>query len=223
MQRCFPAKFKAKLTDESVGRINKALVDSEYQEELKQNILGFSSVLNAPHYSLDEYINAVKYISFTMMGDTNVKAWAKVFPDRYVRLVEKGIEGKDINAHVRHFNKTALVNAVREQSLVPSHILNADLFQEALNKQAFLMRNAASERVQREAADSLLTHLKRPETQRVELNVGIKEDSMLTELKDITHALAAQQMKLIDSGAYTAKDIAHQEILTVNQDGEVIE
>lgn len=221
MQRCLPAKFKGRITDENVANINAALEDCEHQEAIKENILGFSSVLNAPHYSLPEYINAVKFISYTMTGDTNVKAWAKVFPERYSRLLAKGVEPKDINAHVRHYNLTKLVNEVREQSLVPTHILNADVYQKAINKQVELMTFAKSEKVQQDAANSLLTHLKRPEAQKIELDIGLKEDSMLAELKDVTQALAVKQLELISSGVNSAKDIAHQEILTNTIEGEI--
>lgn len=224
MQRCLPSRMKSRLDDETVERMNLAIFSEEAQEAIKENFLGFTSVLKHPNYSMDEYLNAVKYITYTMMGDTNVAAWAKVFPDRYQRLLAKGTPSKDINAHVRHYNRTKLVNEIREQSLVPSHILNADKFQEAINIQAALMADeTVSPKVRSDAANSLLTHLKRPETQRIELDVGIKEDSMLQELKDITAGLAAKQQQLIQGGAYNAKDIAHQEILTVTEDGEVVD
>ena len=221
MQRCLPANFKARLNEESVARVNAALTDEDTREMLKDNILGFSSVLTSPHYSLDEYVNAVRYVSYQMMGDTNVRAWAKVFPDRYARLVAKDTEAKDINAHVRHYNLTKLVNEVREQSLIPSYILNADVFQKAINTQARLMATAKSEMVQMQAANSLLTHLKAPEVKKIELDIGVKENSELAELREVTAALAKQQLANIQSGMATAKDIAHQEILVVKetQDG----
>lgn len=221
MIRCLPPKYKGRLTDENVDNINATLTDCEHRDAVRSNILGFTSVLNSPHYSLAEYINAVKYITYTMTGDVNVKAWAKTFPDRYTRLVAKGTEPKDINAHVRHYNMTKLVNEVREQSLTPSHILNADVYQKAINKQLSLMNTAKSEKVQQDAANSLLMHLKRPETQKIELDIGIKEDSMLTELKDVTNALAMKQLALIQAG-HSVKDIAHQEILINPHEGEVV-
>lgn len=221
MNRCLPSRFKGKLDQDQVESINSALTDPETQDMLKENILGFSNVLAAPHYSLKDYVNAVKYISFKMMGDTNIVAWSKVFPDRYTRLVARGTLEKDIHAHVRHYNRTKLVNEIREQSLIPTHIINADVFQEAINTQAKLMRDEdVSPKVRCEAANSLLTHLKRPEAQKIELDVGLKENSMLTELKDVTTALAAQQLAMIESGAYSPKEIAHQEIL-VNPEKEI--
>ena len=65
MKRCLPAKYKGRLTDENVANINKAFEDDEFRDAIKENILGFSTVLNSPNYSIEEYINAVKYITYT--------------------------------------------------------------------------------------------------------------------------------------------------------------
>lgn len=223
MQRCLPPKYKGRLTEQNVANINQAIEDDEFRDAIRENILGFSTVLNAPNYSLEEYVNAVKFITYTSTGDTNVKAWAKVFPDRYTRLLAKGIESKDINAHVRHFNRTKLVNEVREQSLVPLHIFNADVKQQAINKLASLMLTAKSEKVQQESANSLLTHLKTPETQKIELDVGMKTTSIIEGLHETTMKLAAKQQELIEAKVYSNKEIAHQSIVTVNEDGDVVD
>ncbi len=223
MVRCMPPRFKGRLTDENVANINASLEDDEFRDAVKENLLGFSTVLNSPNYSIDEYVNAVKFITYTSTGDTNVKAWAKTFPDRYTRLMAMGTESKDINAHVRHFNKTKLVNEVREQSAIPLYIYNMDVKQKAVNKLASLMMTAKSEKVQQESANALLTHLKTPEAQKIELDIGVKDNSIIEALKVTTMKLAAQQQDLIANKVYTNKEIAHQKIITLTEDGEVID
>ncbi|WP_211259246.1 hypothetical protein, partial [Dyella japonica] len=53
-------------------------------------------------------------------------------------------------------------------------IVNQDLFQEALNHQAWLMKNATSEKVQCGAANSILTHLQKPKDAVTNINLGFE-------------------------------------------------
>ena len=98
----------------------------------------------------------------------------------------------------------------------------ANAFNTALNGQADLMLNAKSEKVRSDAANSLLNHLKKPETHKVEMNIGIKEGGAIEELREITSQLAAKQQQMIESGVYTAKDVAHKP-LTIEGESERVE
>ena len=61
------------------------------------------------------------------------------------------------------YNKNKLVNLILEQSMIPSWVLNQDMYQKALNVQCELMLTANSEKVS-DAANSILTHLKPPQS-----------------------------------------------------------
>jgi hypothetical protein len=99
-----------------------------------------------------------------------------------------------------------------EQTLVPVHILNMDLHQEAINMQADLMRNARSETVRQKAAECLIVQLKAPETAKVEVDVNLN-DGLVQDLRDTTRALAQQQLKMIKAGHMSAQEAAHSEII----------
>jgi hypothetical protein len=154
-----------------------------------------------------------------MLGSTNLEAYVKTFPTRYKRLLDDGVDDHRVSAYASSYNKNQLVNKIYEQTLIPSHILNADVFQKALNVQADLMVNANSEKVRSDAANSLLTHLKRPEVTKIELDVGLKEDKTIDGLRQATMALAASQRDMIKSGMMNAKEVAHSQII----EGEVVE
>ena len=113
--------------------------------------------------------------------------------------------------------KNKLVNAILEQSLVPIWVLNQDVYQAAINKQAYLMRNAKREDVQQKAADSLLNHLKKPEATAMQLNLNVEESTGLKDLKEQLTQLAQTQKELIQGGMQT-KAIAHMDII----DAEVV-
>ena len=119
------------------------------------------------------------------------------------------------------YNKSKLVNLVYAQAVIPTHVLNQDKFQEAINHQYYLMKNAASEKVQSDAANSLLIHLKPPEEKNVNLNVGIEETDSIKELYAAIGNLAEAQVKSIqnkhwDAGAMAASRIIEAEVVDVS-------
>jgi len=212
-KKALPAQMRKNVNLSVMENINKCITDPDVRDHVLDNILSYTSVLTEGKFKIESYLDAVKYVSFKTMGDTNIQAWVKTFPDRYARLVANNTSEKDISAHVAMFNGTKLVSLIYEQTLRPIHIMNAHHAQAAINKLATLMEGAKSEKVQMESADKLLTHLKPPESKKIELDVGIKDSSMLTELKNVTAALAAQQLELIKSGVSTTKEMAHQKLI----------
>ena len=213
-----PKNFKNKISDELMGSINGLLQEQTTREEFRENLIGYASVLAQGRYKVEDYVSAVKYVSHKMLGSTNLEAYVKTFPVRYKRLLDDGVDDYRVSAYASSYNKNQLVNKIYEQTLIPSHILNADVFQKALNVQAELMVHANSEKVRSDAANSLLTHLKRPEVTKIELDVGLKEDKTINDLRQATMALAASQRDMIKSGMMNAKEVAHSQII----EGEVI-
>lgn len=217
MKRAMPKQVSAKITNEVVDAINKSITDPQHAEAIRENILSYSNVMGEGRFKLQDYISAVKFNSYRMMGDKNIVAWTKTFPHRYQKLKMSEATDKDISAHVAIYNKSKLVNLIYEQTLIPTHILNASVFQDAINTQAAIMKDLdVSPKVRSDAANSLLTHLKRPETQKVELDLGIKDNDMLAELKEITLGLATQSVRAIEDGRRTPRDVAHRGITLEN-------
>lgn len=215
-KNALPVQMKKNVNQDLINKINKIMDDDDEREQFRDNIIGMSYVLKEGKFKLDSYVNAVRYIGFTMMGKTNQESYALTFPKKLMDWNAKGKSAKDISAAVAIYNKSKLVNLVREAALIPAHIYNADTFQEAINVQAELMRTANSEKVRSDAANSLLTHLKRPETQKVELDIGVREDSAIASLRDTTAQLVAQQKAMLKSGGMNAQEIAEQKMVVVH-------
>lgn len=220
--RALPKASKGLLTQQMVDNINKRMTDPILRESYRDNLIGFASVMGEGKYRMQDYINAVRYVSFKLTGSTNVEAYTKTFPDRYQRMLNDGVEQKSMAAIFTGYNKSKIVNKIYEYSLVPTHVLNADLHQRALNTQADLMIHANSEKVRCDAANSLLTHLKRPEVQKVEIDVGISEDKVIDELRQSTLELVRQQKLMIEAGQMTTKEIAHSKLVIEDADFEEV-
>lgn len=212
VEQALPATLKSSATQQLTDRINNIVSDPILAEQIRENFVSYTAVLKDGRFKTDDYLSAVTYVSFKLMGLSNQDAYIKTFPTRYQTLVAKGTSSKDIAAYVSAYNKGKLVNLILEQCLVPTWVLNQDIYQKAINTQADLMLNANSEKVRSDAADSLLNHLKRPETKAINLNLGVNENSGLSELKGMLTQLAEKQREAISAGTPT-KLIAAQPII----------
>ena len=212
-KQALPDKVKRSINQELIDQINTTLSDPEMFESYRENLLSYTKVMADGRFKVDSYVQAVKYVSHKLMGCTNIEAYTKTFPDKYARFVQQGVQAKDIASYVTAYNKSKLVNLIFEQTLIPSYVLNQDLYQKALNVQAELMVNSGSDKVRCDAANSLLTHLKMPETQKVELEIGVKEDSSIAQLRAATLELARHQRLAMEAGAMNAQEVAHARIV----------
>ena len=207
-----PDKVKKSVNQELIDQVNATLSEPEMFEAYRDNLLSYTKVMADGRFKVQEYVNAVKYVSHKLMGSTNIEAYTKTFPDKYQRFMAQGVAAKDIASYVTAYNKSKLVNLIFEQTLIPSYVLNQDLYQRALNVQADLMVNAKSEKVRCDAANSLLTQLKMPEVTKVELDIGVKEDSSINVLRQATLELARQQRLSMEAGQMTAEGVAHSKL-----------
>jgi hypothetical protein len=214
IESALPTGVKLTITDEFVNKFNSITDNPIIAEEIKNNFVSHVSVMRESRYKLTDYFNAVTYVSYKLLKYTNKDAYKLTFPDRYQTLVAEGVTDKDISSYVAMYNGNKLVNLVWDQALIPTHILNAHVYQQAINVQADLMITAKSEKVRCDAANSLLTHLKRPESKQIELQIGTKDSTDLKDLKDTLRQLASAQMQQINNGA-SAKDVARQSIIDV--------
>jgi hypothetical protein len=213
-QRALPAQIKGTVNQQLVDDINKLFNDPVLMHNFRDNLLGFSGVMRDGKFKMQDYINAVKYVSYKLLGSSNIDAYVKTFPDRYQMYIANKTSDKDIASYVSSYNKNKLVNLIYEQALVPTHILNADLLQKAINTQAQIMCDPdVSPKVRSDAANSLMTHLKAPETKKIELDIGLKQDNTIDDLRRATQELREAQKTAMMLGNASAKDIAHSGIL----------
>lgn len=221
-KKVLPKQIRFMANQNLIDEVNKIIGgNSEIKENFRENIISYVSVMRGGKFKVQQYIDAVKYISFKLLGDTNESSYAKTFPDRYQHCIDRKMARRDISGYVAAYNKNKLVNLIYAQTLVPMHVLNSGIYQEALNCQVELMHQAKSEKVRCDAANSILVQLRAPETQKIELDIAVKEDSAIDALRESTLRLVAQQKLALQAGAMDAKDMAHSKL--VMADPEVIE
>ena len=214
--KAVPPNLKNAVSDDLVDRLNAITSDQILAEEVRKNFISYTSVLREGKFKLEDYLNAVTYVSHRLNGDTQHDAYFKTFPSRYQNLMALGKTPKEISNYVAMFNKGKLVQKIQEQTLTPAWVLNQDMFQAALNTNYQIMMNEdVSPKVRVEAANSLLTHLQKPKEVTPTVNIDLRESSGLSELKKALGQLATQQQQLIEQGGST-KDVAAQRIVDVS-------
>lgn len=214
LKKTLPTRLHTALGQELLDKINIINSDVPHAaENIRENFITYIDVLSEGKYKIDDYINAIKYVSYKLMGKTNRDAYRFTFPDRFWAMKDKEIPEKDIDSIISAYNRNKLVNAIYEKTIIPSWILNQDAYQEAINTQVKLMRTANSERVRAMAADSILNHLKRPENLgQAQLNINVNTNNALDELQKNMLELVKTQRDMIKAGV-SAKEIAEQRII----------
>lgn len=213
--KALPPNLKNTATQALADMVNNIVSDPIIAEQVRNNFISYTGVLREGKFKTEDYLNAVTYVSFKLMGMTNQDAYFRTFPARHAALVAKGIPTKDIAAHVSAYARGKLPNLIMEQSLVPTWVLNQDMHQKALNVQFELMNDTGiSPKVRSDAANSLLTHLAKPKEAGPLINFDMRESSGMNELKEAMAKLAEQQQAAINNGMST-KEIADQTIVDV--------
>lgn len=215
-KEALPRHVRKSISQEVLDIVNAGMADPEVLAVYRENVIGLATVLQEGRFKLSDYISAVKYVSHKLLGDNNIQAWAKTFPDRYNGMVQRGNSASEIASICSRYGSSKLVVLLLGQTLIPTHILNAPLYQKALNVQADLMVNAESEKVRSDAAANLLLTLKPPEVKKVELSIGLKEDSTIQLLRESTMALVNQQRQMIETGALSTRSIAESKLVTID-------
>lgn len=213
LKNAVPKSLKTAVTQGLVDTLNQFGTDPAFAEHYRNNLISYASVLNNGKFKVSDYLCAVRYVSFKLMGYTNKDAYINTFPEKYDYFLQQGKGDKAISSFVAAYSSNKLVTLIQEQALIPAYVAHQDLFNKALLVQAELMQTASSEKVRSDAANSLLSHLKQPEKSKVELEVKTESGSVVEELREATARLVAQQKLAIQSGQQTAEQVAHSRII----------
>lgn len=223
VKESLPAGQKGLIKQEMVDQLNALSKDPEEARYIRENFISFSQVLQEGRFKLGDYVRAVMYVTHKVMGKSNLEAYKQTFPDRYQQLVADGRQPKDIASYVAAYNKGKLVNAVYERAQIPTWLLNQDMFQEALNTNHQIMTDPnVSDKVRVEAANSILTHLKRPEVNKAELKIEVGKTDGMAALEQRLSEMAEIQRQAIEDKAVTANDVAGMKMNVIDAEYEEV-
>jgi uncharacterized protein (UPF0147 family) len=215
IEQALPTNLKSAATQSFTDQINNLSSDPLVAEQIRENFLSYSRVLQEGKFKTEDYLHAVAYVAFKHMGYSNQEAYCRTFPQRHAVLVAKGTSPKDIAAYVAAFHRGKLVNLIMEQSLVPIWILNQDTYQRAINTQVEIMEDDTLPAVARTAAaNSVLTHLAKPKEAAAAISLTIADTSGMSEMRQLLTDLARNQRTAI-AGGTSPREIASQKLIDV--------
>lgn len=214
VRKLVPKTQRGLITQDFVDRIAASVADTEVAEQFKENFITYINVLSKGRYKMEDYVSAVKYISFKLLGYSNIKAYAATFPERYQRLKDEGQQ--QIEAFVSMYARGKLVNQIYEQTMVPTYVLNAPLHQEALNELAMMIKDPDVRGMTKvKACEAILQYTKQPEVVKGELTIGIEQSDTINDLREITENLADTYRVMLEKKGIKLKDVAEANIIDV--------
>lgn len=208
-----PPAMRPQLTPELMKEMSTPRKNDDIQilESYRDNLIGHTSILKQGAYSLGDYAKACRFVTFILLGESQKNAYIRTFPDRYKVFKDKGFTDKQISARTSMYAKGKLVVGIREQAEMPLWLANAENLQKAINQQMYLVTHAESERVQCDAANSVMSHLKRPEKLQMEIETTENTNSVISEVLGAAERIIAAQQKQLDSGM-TVKQLIDSDI-----------
>lgn len=219
VKKLVPKSQRGLITQDFLDKVEASVQNSLIAEEFKNNFITYLNVLSTGKYKMEDYISAVKYVSFKLLGYSNVNAYAATFPDRYERLKREGQE--QIEAFASMYNKNKLVMQIYEQTIVPTYVLNAPLHQEALNELAKMIKDPSVRGMTKvKACEAILQHTKQPEIVKGELTIGIEQQDTISDLRDVVEQLAEVNRLSIARNVKSIKEVAEAKIIDVTPLGE---
>ena len=213
VKKLLPKSHTTLLTQDFLDRIEASVSDSIIAEQFKENFVTYANVLRGGKYSMEDYVNAIKYISFKLLGYTNKDAYISTFPERYAKLVKNN---QHVDAFVQAYNRGKIVNQIYEQTMVPTYILNAPLHQEALSELAKMIRDPNVRGMTKvKACETILNYTKPPEVAKAEITIGMEQQDTISELREVTEGLASLLQQSITDGNWSLKEIAEKPIIDI--------
>lgn len=217
----FPTKSHT-ITQELADTINEAQNAPDMAiEGFMENLVEFRSVMEKCQASMKEYIRAVKFCAFLEFTDYNITEAYKLsrINDKFVRdrwdaPTDSPKYRELTSAASRYYNKTNLVKQILLQADMPWHILFQGAKYTAMSVLMREVTGAASARDRIAAAKEILAAVKRPENQKVELEIGFNDTvkSFQEQFDEKMGKMAEMQLKRLQSGE-TIKDVQKLDIL----------
>ncbi len=217
----FPTKSHT-ITQELADTINEAQNAPDMAiEGFMENLVEYRGVMEKCQASMKEYVRAVKFCAFLEFTDYNITEAYKLsrindkfVKDRWDAPTDSPKYRELTSAASRYYNKTNLVKQILLQADMPWHILFQGAKYTAMSVLMKEVTEAAYSRDRIAAAKEILAAVKRPENQKVELEIGFNDTvkSFQEQFDEKMGKMAEMQLKRLQSGE-TIKDVQKLDIL----------
>ena len=206
LKKRFPSKSKT-ITDETVELINQANSDPNFNgDEFLSTMYDYENVMYKNKASIKEFITALKFCAYLEAeGDNYTEAYKRArandeFVIARLNMPTDSSEYKELTFAASRYRKTPMVKDILTQADMPLYLMFQGARYKAVKTLADEMLTAQYSKDRISAADKLLTHVKPPENAKIELDVSVKQDSIIDKYEAMITSLVKTQQKQIAEG-----------------------
>lgn len=217
LKNLFPSK-KNTITQETVDIINTVQSESEFDgHTLLNNMVSLQSVMAKNSSSMTEYIDAIRFCAYLEAEDTFVDAYKKTFGYREFVQARMDVpstsqEYRELSSAASRYRKSPIIIDILTQANIPLYLMFQGTTFEAVNVLADEMTSAPHAKDRIAAAKAILEHVKPPENVKIELDVGIKENSAVQNLNDQLATFADSSLTHLHAGSTNLKQLGAMEV-----------
>ena len=117
LKEALPRRVSDSLANKLLKTINNGAGSEIDQKLFEETFLDHTHILEGTRYTLDEYLNAVKFVTLSRVM-SNSEAWCRVFKEKCREMKEKGI---DVHNRASAYNLTKIVMKLTELLIIPPH------------------------------------------------------------------------------------------------------
>ena len=207
IQKALPSR-KNTITDELVALLNASQTEPEFQgESLLQTATTYEQLMVKNKASLRQYLDAIRFCAYMIsLNDNATEAYKKTFYYRdFVkeRLNEPSDSSKYVelvSAANRYKVTSNLVKDIMTYSQLPIKLMFRGYGYEAMGVLHQIMHYGKLDRDRVAAAKEILNMVKDDETLKIELDIGVKENSAIVQLNEQLAHFAHQSLIHLQHG-----------------------
>ena len=219
MKRLFPKK-KESITEELITIINDANNNPFFSgDEFMNNILTYKDVMEKQKASLKDYLAAIRFCAYLESEDYNLtEAYKKShchteFVRERLDSPTNSAEYKQLTNAASRYRKRPLIVQILTQSQLGLHLMFQGEQYRAINVLSDIMVNGRSEMARVAAAKELLANTKAPETHKIELDIGIRNESAMESLNAQLAQFAIESMNQLKTGKTDLKTLGSMKVI----------
>lgn len=183
LRQAFPEK-KDTVTQELADMINQIQTDPDGAiEGFMNTLVEYQGVMKQCGASMKEYIKAVKFCAHLEAEDYNIveafkkSRWNDEFIRSRIDAPTDSSKYKELTSAASRYHKSPLVKQILLQSDMPLYLMFQGARYKAVSVLVNEMESAVYSKDRISAADKLLTHVKPPENSKVELEIGVSQET----------------------------------------------
>jgi len=213
VKQAIPSRRRA-VTQELVDIINDSTHEAEFQgESLIDSMATYEKVMSGRSgVSVTDYVHALKFCAYLVTFEDNyTEAYRKTFRNRPFVKERAGVKTdsdkyKELTTAASRYRRSKLVVDILTVSQVPLHMLFTGGRYKVLGILLDRAENSKLDRDKIAASKEFLLATKGPDDLRIELDVGIKENTATQNLMEQLGGIAARQKTLVEAGMMSVDD-----------------